>query len=191
MVAFWMREFAPAQAAGRSTFDRNQLSCRKISPLERTQPNRRRSVRPRALQVLVVNHQRDAADKLAQRIGHWGHVARPTYDGFAALKLAAVEPWDVVILKAAMPLMDGSQVARQLRLGLRGNDCLIIALAGPADDEIRTRCVEARIDLVLTLPVEPAVIETLLMLECALVNRSLKAADFAASRVLRRAPKTP
>jgi CheY-like chemotaxis protein len=86
--------------------------------------------------------------------------------------VAAGQHPDVVILDIAMSLMDGCQVARQLRLDFVKKDCFIIAVTGNADEECRLQCREAGIDVVLIKPVQPAILETLLMLECARMNRS-------------------
>ena len=69
------------------------------------------------------------------------------------------------------PLMDGCQVAKHLRSDYVREDCLIIAFAEWVDDARRKLCVEAGIDLLLSKPVDPYVVETLLMLECVRVNR--------------------
>jgi len=76
-----------------------------------------------------------------------------------------------VLLDVAMPLMNGFEVARQLRLDFLRKDCFLIAVTGGGDEDERQQCIEAGIDLVLIKPVEPAVLETLLMLECERMNR--------------------
>ena len=71
-----------------------------------------------------------------------------------------------------MTLIDGCTVARRMRADFPSKDCLIVAVSRRADDVRRQQCIEAGIDLFLVKPVDSEVVETLLMLECARVNRS-------------------
>jgi CheY-like chemotaxis protein len=87
--------------------------------------------------------------------------------------VAAAQHPDVVLVDIEMPHMDGRQVARQLRRDFPGNGCLIIAIVGQYDDRCHQECWDAGIDLVLLKPVSPTVLETLLMLESARLNRSM------------------
>jgi CheY-like chemotaxis protein len=172
MAAFWMCELAPTEIAGSDAFSRNQLACRKALTHDRASQIGRVAAPPRLLRVLVVDDDQDTTNGLVRLVRRWGHAVRFAYDGAAGLKMAAAQHPDVVVLDVAMPLMDGGQVARQLRLDFPKKDCLIIAVTGSADEEGRQQCSEAGIDLVLIKPVQPSVLETLLMLECARVNRS-------------------
>jgi CheY-like chemotaxis protein len=88
------------------------------------------------------------------------------------LKVAAAQHPDVVVLDIEMPLMDGCQVARQLRRDFSRKECLIVAVTERADHERGLQCQAAGIDLVLIKPVNSSVVETILMLECERVNRS-------------------
>jgi CheY-like chemotaxis protein len=128
--------------------------------------------RPRALRVLVVEDELDAADELIGLVRRWGHAARLARDGRAALQVAAEEYPDVVLMDMNVPLMDGCQVARQLRLNCPGKECFIIATTGQADDARRQQCIESGIDLLFVKPVDAVLVETLLLLEYELVNRS-------------------
>jgi response regulator RpfG family c-di-GMP phosphodiesterase len=78
-----------------------------------------------------------------------------------------------------VPLMDGCQVAQQLRLDFARKDCFIIAAADWADETRCQQCSESGIDLLLVKPLNPALIEMLLLLECELVNRSWTDHEFS------------
>lgn len=171
MAAFWMCELAPTEIAGSDVFNRNQLACRVALTHDRASQVGRAAASPRMLRVLVMDDDQDTTDGLVRLVRRWGHAARFAYGGAAGLKVAAAQHPDVVVLDIAMPGMDGCQVARQLRLDFPKKECFVIAVAGSADDECRHQCSEAGIDLVLIKPVQPSVLETLLMLECARVNR--------------------
>ncbi len=171
MVASWMCELALTGAADSEAFNRNQLLCREELTHDGVRQVERVSLSRRMLRVLVVDDEQDSADTLTWLVRCWGHSARSAYDGGIAVQMAVDQNPDVVLLDIAMPLTDGCQVARQLRLDLH-KDCLIIAITGHADEQCRRQCNEAGIDLVLIKPVDPSVVETLLMLEYVRVNRS-------------------
>ena len=171
MAAFWMCELSPTEVADSDAFNRNQVTYRQVLTHDRASKVGRVWARRRALRVLIVDDDRDTTDGLVKLVRCWGHTARLAYDGLSALKTAAIQHPDVVLLDMEMPFLDGCQVARQLRLDFPTKECFLIALRGRSDDDRRRRCNEAGIDLVLVKPIHPSVIETLLMLECERVNR--------------------
>ena len=65
--------------------------------------------------VLVVDDNVDAARLIAAALDAVGHETRAAFDGPAALSIAAIFRPDVVLLDLGLPLMDGFEVARQLR----------------------------------------------------------------------------
>jgi CheY-like chemotaxis protein len=79
--------------------------------------------------------------------------------------VAAAEPPDLVLLDIAMPQIDGCDLARQLRGDARLKECFLIAVTGSGDEAHRRRCLQAGIDLVLVKPVDPLILESLLVLE--------------------------
>lgn len=171
MAALWMRETAPTDRAGSTDSTRSQEIPRQDSAHRGLSQDGRDGSGGRVLRVLVVDDARDTTNSLADRVRRWGHATLMADDGPTALRVAATGNPDVVLLNLAMPFMEGCQVARQLRLDRPGGDCLIIACAGQADDERRRQYTEAGIDLLLIKPVDPAVVETLLLLECVRANR--------------------
>ena len=174
MAAFWMCEVAPTEVALSDAFPRNQLASQQALTHDRVSRVGRVSADRRALRVLIVDDERETADGLVKLVRRWGHAARWAYDGATGLKVAAAQHPDVVLLDLEMPFMDGCEVARQLRLDVPKYQCFIIGVTGWADEQCRRHCTEAGIDLVLLKPVEPSLMETLLMLEYAHVNRSRK-----------------
>jgi CheY-like chemotaxis protein len=172
MASFWMCELAPTEIASSDAVDRNRSVFRKALTRDRPRKVGRGIASRRMLRVLVVDDDQDAADALDRLVRRWGHAARLAYEGPTALKVAAVQHPDVVLLAMELRLLDGCQVARQLRLDFPRKDCFLIAVTAFADDERRRQYSEAGIDLVLIKPVDPSVLETLLMLECVRMNRS-------------------
>jgi CheY-like chemotaxis protein len=128
----------------------------------------------RVLNVLVVDAEQDSANSLVMQVRYGGHAAHGALEGFAALREAAARHLDVVLLDMETSLMDGCQVAERLRSDYLSEDCFVVAVTERADGARRKQCMEAGIDLLLIKPVDPEVVETLLMLECVRVNRRRK-----------------
>jgi CheY-like chemotaxis protein len=126
-----------------------------------------------ALRVLVVDDHESTADAIVWLVRQWGHAAYSASSSVAALRIASARHLDVVLLDMEMPQMDGYQLAKQLRLNSCGRSgCFIVAYTKQCDDSLRRRCTRSGIDLVLIKPIDPALLEILLLLESDLVNRS-------------------
>jgi CheY-like chemotaxis protein len=83
---------------------------------------------------------------------------REEYRGEAALRLAEIDPPDVVLLDLSMPGINGWELAHGL-LDMKVGKCpLSVAVSGYADEEARRRSADAGIDLHLVKPVHPAVL---------------------------------
>ena len=132
-----------------------------------------------ALRILVVDDHENTADAVVWLVRCWGHAGYSASSSAAALKIAAARNPDVVLLDLEMPLMDGYQLAQQLRHNILRNDCFIVACTKQGDDSLRRECTRSGIDLVLNKPVDPALLEILLLLEGDLVNRSQNDKDHA------------
>jgi CheY-like chemotaxis protein len=172
MATYLICEATPREAMSEAGLDRIQAMCRQALTRDGASGVRRIWTGPRTLRVLVVNGDRDAADDLAEQVYDWGHSARTAYDEDAALRVAAAQDPDVVLLEADLPVLDGCLLANRLRPAVEGKKRLVIAFADVDDAARRKKCEAAGIDLLLVKPVDLAVVETLLMLECELANRS-------------------
>jgi CheY-like chemotaxis protein len=116
------------------------------------------------LVVLVVDDSADTAESLAELLGLQGHRVSVAFDGASALRCAADQPPDVVLLDLRMPGLDGCQVAKAIReqcVG-RGKRPFLVAVTGCGTDEDRTRSREAGFDLHLVKPVDPAMLTGLM-----------------------------
>jgi CheY-like chemotaxis protein len=172
MSTQWMRKLGRSEPVGTKGFNGNQVLNWQESNHETTSHSEYDAVLvPRVLNVLIVDDYRDTADVFALLVKCWGHDSHAVNEASAALEWAATRQPDVVLLDIEMPEIGGCQIARVLRNELGYADCLIIAITGRADFERRQQCKEAGIDVVLLKPVDPTAVETLLMLECARVNR--------------------
>jgi PAS domain S-box-containing protein len=104
--------------------------------------------------VLVVDDNEDAADSLARLLQMSGHEAVVAYDGPAALRIAAANPPDAVVLDIGLPQMDGYQVARHMRDLPQLDKTRLIAVTGYAQDADRLAVTEAGFAFHLVKPVE-------------------------------------
>jgi CheY-like chemotaxis protein len=87
-----------------------------------------------------------------------GHTVQLASNGRDALKLAAEERVDLLLLDVHMPELDGFQVVQALRTRERteGGHLPVIALTARSRREDRERCLAAGMDDVLTKPTRPA-----------------------------------
>jgi two-component system, chemotaxis family, CheB/CheR fusion protein len=85
--------------------------------------------------------------------GHQVFVAR---DGQSALKAAAEQRPDVVLLDIGLPDLNGYEVARRLRAGAATSNAVLIAITGHGAPSDCALAREAGIDQYLVKPVEPA-----------------------------------
>lgn len=116
------------------------------------------------LRVLVVDDNRDAADSLSLLVKLWGHDVRTAYNG-AAVTLAPVYKPDVILLDIGMPKLDGNTMTRQLRQQSDFRDTLFIAVTGFHDEAHRLLSYEAGFDHYLIKPIDPGVLEKLLLVK--------------------------
>lgn len=169
MDAFRIFKRLPAEVTEFDTLYRNQPWSRQIVIRDRAGQV---APRRRVLRVLVVADEQGTPHELVEMVRRGGHSARLAVDGLSALRVAADQHPDIVLLDIETPVTDGCQIARQLRLDSLRDACFIIAVSGDVDGERRQECIQAGIDLLLIKPVDPSIVETLLMLECFFVNRS-------------------
>lgn len=114
-----------------------------------------------ALDILLVEDNRDAGRMLCGILREEGHRVRHAEDGGRGVELASAHQPDLVLLDIGLPGMNGYQVAEKLRQDLRYQDTLIIAVTGYGQEADRQRSLTAGIDHHLVKPIE---YETLLML---------------------------
>ena len=112
--------------------------------------------------LLVVDDNKDAADSLAILLRMNGHDVQLAYNGPSAIELASTYLPDIVFLDIGMPVVDGYEVARQLRKIPHLQNAILTALTGWGQDEDRQRTAQAGFDFHLVKPVDPKAVETLL-----------------------------
>jgi DNA-binding response OmpR family regulator len=131
----------------------------------------------RALRVLVVDDNRDAADTSSILVELWGHDVRVAYSAESAIESVATFQPDVFLLDVGLPRMSGNELAQRFRRWFR--EALLVAVTGYADADHRVLGEESGFDLYLAKPVAPSVLETLLLLELNRLTESRGSRHFA------------
>ncbi len=103
--------------------------------------------------VLVVDDHHEAADVMARALQLLGYHVQTAYDGPSGLAAARTFAPQVILLDLAMPLMDGYELARQLKAD--GHPARLIALTGRGSEADRQRSREAGIGDHLVKPIDP------------------------------------
>jgi CheY-like chemotaxis protein len=105
--------------------------------------------------VLLVDDNVDGADTLARLLAAHGHDVRVFHEPVAALAAVPAFLPDMAVLDIGLPVLDGYEVARRLRVLLDGHPCQLVALTGYGLDADRERSAEAGFDRHLVKPVNP------------------------------------
>jgi len=106
--------------------------------------------------VLVVDDNVDAVTSLATLLTLSGHRVVSAHNGRDALRQAADDPPDTILLDLGLPGMDGYEVARRLRALPALASTRLIAMTGYGQEEDRRATGEAGFDGHLVKPVEYA-----------------------------------
>jgi PAS domain S-box-containing protein len=108
----------------------------------------------RALRILVVDDNEDAAQTMALYLGTMGHTVLVEYSANAALARALQERPDACILDIGLPEMDGNELAGRLRRAPETAGALLVAVTGYGQEHDRNRSMAAGFDHYLVKPVD-------------------------------------
>jgi CheY-like chemotaxis protein/anti-sigma regulatory factor (Ser/Thr protein kinase) len=92
--------------------------------------------------IIVVDDNQDTSSSLGLLLSMVGAEVRVLYDGASALALFDSFRPTVVILDLGMPVMDGLEVARQIRAHVDHSGVTLIAMTGWAQQQDRERALE-------------------------------------------------
>ena len=112
---------------------------------------------------------RDSTDTLAMMLRALDHTVEVAYDGAQAVAAAEVFRPDVAVSDIAMPIMNGFDACRQIRMQSWGKSIYMIAQTGWGQEEDRRRAHEAGFDRHMLKPVDSA---ALVMVLANLPNRA-------------------
>ncbi len=104
--------------------------------------------------VLVVDDNADAAELLAEALSCLGHHVQTAQDGPQALRLLEQFTPEVALLDIGLPVMDGYELARQIRARLGERPLWLIAVTGYGEERAREAARDAGFNLHLTKPVD-------------------------------------
>lgn len=117
---------------------------------------------PAPMHLLIVDDNKDAADLLGVLLEMEGHRVSVEYDAHAAIRHAREEHPTVLLLDIGLPVMDGYELARQLREHPSTASATLIAVTGYGRDDDRKRSKAAGFDHHLVKPVNPDELNRLL-----------------------------
>ncbi len=97
-------------------------------------------------------------------------------NGAEAVEAAALEPFDAILMDMQMPVMDGLEAARRIRLDGINADTPVIALTANATDVHRAAWDAVGVHAFLTKPIDPTLLSQTLADACAAKQRLREAA---------------
>ncbi|HEY7171101.1 MAG TPA: ATP-binding protein [Vicinamibacterales bacterium] len=106
------------------------------------------------LRVLVVDDNEDAAVMLSDALTQAGHQTAVAHDGPTALQLGARFQPHVALLDIGLPVMDGFELARQIRASAAMANTRLVAVTGYGQEHDRQRTQAAGFDAHLIKPVD-------------------------------------
>jgi CheY-like chemotaxis protein len=108
----------------------------------------------KALRLMVVDDNEDAARMLAMLLEALGHQVLVEHDPFRALERSRVERPEVFLLDIGLPGMDGNELARRLRAQAETAQAKLIAVTGYGQARDRSTALAAGFKHYLAKPVD-------------------------------------
>jgi CheY-like chemotaxis protein len=136
------------------------------------------------LRVLLAEDDVDLAAVLAEVVRSLGHEVVVAADGYAAVRAAQAQDFDVVVMDVHLPGIDGLEATRRLHADPKLRNLPVIALTASVDAEQRARCLGAGMVDVLGKPIRRGQLQRRL----AAVNRRMSPAELAARTATRTSP---
>lgn len=106
--------------------------------------------------VLIVDDNADGAEMLEVALRGMGHTTMTAHDGPSAVEAARQFAPDVALLDIGLPIMDGYEVARQMRAIFGDRTPKLVAITGYGQQSDRARSREAGFDCHLVKPIDLA-----------------------------------
>ena len=128
------------------------------------------------MRILIVEDEKRLADTLAELLHRRGYAVDVSYDGVSGLDNARSGIYDLVLLDAMLPELDGFSLLQQLRAS--GETVPVLMLTARSDLSDRVRGLDCGADYYLTKPFET---EELLACIRSLLRRGGETADSGAT----------
>ena len=112
-----------------------------------------------AARVLVVDDMESYRYVLRRRLERQGYVVDDAAGGYQALELVAQRSYDLVLLDALMPDMDGMAVLEKMKHTPATRDIPVIMISGMDDMPNMVRCIEGGAEDFLPKPFDPVLLK--------------------------------
>lgn len=106
------------------------------------------------VRILIVDDYPDTAAIIGRLLTRQGHEVYTAHDGADAVRAAETHRPAVVLLDINLPVIDGYDVARQIREQPWANDVVLIAHTGLTGRDCYDRCVDAGFNFQLSKPAQ-------------------------------------
>ncbi|HEU4621656.1 MAG TPA: diguanylate cyclase [Burkholderiaceae bacterium] len=151
--------------------------------MDSTQPLHKVATALRSSRILLVDDDTSMIQVLSHILSAYPS-QRFALSGADALKLAAVEPPDLVLLDAQMPRMSGFRVCAELKRDPRMADVPIIFVTGHQDEEVESAIFDLGAADFINKPVNPAVVRARVATQLGLRQMALELKRFASTDAL-------
>ena len=88
------------------------------------------------MRILIVEDEKAMADALAHGLSRQGYSTDVAYDGEAALELAEINNYDLIVLDLNLPKVDGVEVCRRIRATGSKTGILMVTARSGLDDRV-------------------------------------------------------
>lgn len=122
--------------------------------IERRRNNRDEIQVGKALRILIVDDNVDAAQMLAMFLEASGHEVLVEHQSSLGLERARIETPDVCLLDIGLPEMDGNELAQRLRNRPETSKAILIAVTGYGQEDDRQNALAAGFDHHMIKPVD-------------------------------------
>ena len=116
----------------------------------------------KALRVMVVDDNVDAAQMLAMFVEASGHEVQVEYGARRALEQARIKSPDVFLLDIGLPDIDGNELAKRLRAQPETAAAILVAITGYGQAEDRSKALASGFEHYFVKPVDPGKLVALL-----------------------------
>jgi len=87
--------------------------------------------------ILIIEDERKVAKSLSQGLQEEGYAVDIAFDGLSGKDMALTNPYDLIILDINLPLLNGQEVCRAVRVANENIPVLMLTALGTTDDIVR------------------------------------------------------
>jgi two-component system, cell cycle response regulator DivK len=110
--------------------------------------------RPEDLTILVVEDYEDTSLAMRLALEHKGYHIVEASDGEQAVRLAASERPEVILMDLNLPVLDGFAAAERIRANPELKETVIVAVTAHHDHDLRARALAAGCNAFVTKPID-------------------------------------